>query len=270
MHRFDHGAARESPDNSAGAGAGDVAALFGWWALSGADTLTGDEPMSWFVAADGAAGGPAGAAAPARIAPTRRQPAIGAAAFTRPSPDPFADVRSLAALHAMVQAQHPNAPFADGNPASGILVLGDAPSAEDLQTGRPFSGPEGILLDRMLAAIGLDRTGCYIALLASRRRIPGPPPPDAVASDLPLARAHVRLCAPRHILLLGAAASHGMAGNAAPIEKLRGRWLEVDAGNGPVPALVTFSPAYLLHRPQDKGLAWTDFLTFRQRLAQQS
>lgn len=265
MHRIEDGAAHAGPQ------AGDVAALLQWWALSGADTLTGDAPASWLSAPEAmitremASGELADAPHRQNRVSAIQRPA---AAPIPAGADMFADVKSLADLHAMVKSRHPNAPFADGNPASGIMILGEAPSAEDLRTGRPFTGPAGLLLDRMLAAIGLDRAGCYIALLAPLRRVPGPPPPDAIASDLPLARAHIRLAAPRNLLLLGAAASQTMTGNTTSIGKLRGSWLQVDAGNGPVPALATFNPAYLLRRPEDKALAWADLLAFRQRLLQ--
>jgi len=273
MQRVDDGAARAGPgEGAAGAGpqAGDVAALLHWWALSGVDSLTADAPSRWLgeseteATVDGMREDPS---APARR-PASENPATSTRVYFQSAPDPFASVETLEDLQALVKASHPNAPFADGNPASGILIMGEAPSAEDLRTGRPFTGPAGHLLDRMLAAIGLDRSGCYIALLAPRRRVPGPPPPDAVAADLPLAHAHVRLAAPRHIMLLGATASQTMTGSAAPIGKLRGHWLEVDAGSGPVPALATFNPAYLLRRPEDKALAWADLLAFRQRLLQ--
>ncbi len=262
MHRVDDGAAHGIPGDGAKPQTGDVAALFQWWALSGADTLTSDAPTSWLA---GQGQQEAEPDLQAERAP-RRQPAT--AIPTPIAAGSFANVQTLAELHAMVKAEQPRAPFADGNPASGIMILGEAPSAEDLRSGCPFTGPAGLFLDRMLAAIGLDRTCCYIALLAPRRRVPGPPPPDAVAADLPLTRAHVRLAAPRHILLLGAAASQTMTGNTTPIGKLRGSWLQVDAGGGPVPALATFNPAYLLRRPEDKALAWADLLAFRQKVLQ--
>ena len=256
MPNFDDGAARPEPH------AGDIAALLHWWSLSGADTLTSDTPASWLELQDA---GPAAPALQPVQKPATARPLVAHAAS---GDAPFADAPTLDALHAMVRARNPGTPLADGNPASGILIMGEAPSAEDLRSGRPFTGPAGVFLDRMLAAIGLDRSGCYITLLAPRRRVPGPPPPDAIAADLPLARAHVRLAAPRHILLLGAAASQSMTGNTTPIGKLRGSWLDVDTGAGVVPALATFNPAYLLRRPEDKALAWADLLAFRKRVLQ--
>lgn len=234
--------------------AGEAAALIDWWKLAGVDVLVHDTPQPWFAPTELAR-----AAVPARPVPA---PALGAAAPV----DPYAQLRSLAELQSLVRAEAPGAPFADGNPASGLMIIGEAPSAEDLRTGKPFTGPAGLFLDRMLAAIGLDRTSCYIGLLAPRRRVPGPPPADAVEKELSLARAHIRLAAPRLLLLLGGTAAQALTGETTPITQLRGRWLEVDTGTARIPALATFNPAYLLRRPEDKARAWADLLAFRRRI----
>jgi DNA polymerase len=235
--------------------AAEIAALLGWWKLAGVDTLVGETPTDWFV----------GETPTDRFAQAEPAPAVAASAAARPisiGPDPFAAVATLADLAAMVRADWAGVPFADGNPASGIMIMGESPSAEDLRTGRPFTGPAGQLLDRMLAAIGLDRTSCYIGLVVPRRRIPGTPSPDDIAADLPLARAHVRLAAPRLLLLMGGTASQALSGDKTPIGKLRGTWLNVEGA----PALATFNPAYLLRRPEDKALAWADLLAFKRRM----
>jgi DNA polymerase len=119
----------------------------------------------------------------------------------------------------------------------------------------------------MLAAIGLDRSGCYLTLLCPQRRIPGPPPPEAIAADLPLTRAHLRLARPRLLLLLGGAVTTALTGEDAVPSRLRGRWFDVETGAGGTPALATFSPAWLLQRPADKALAWADLREFQRRMA---
>ncbi|MGL6044541.1 MAG: uracil-DNA glycosylase family protein, partial [Sandaracinobacteroides sp.] len=181
-----------------------AAALLDWWKLAGVDTAVADRPASWFTPADLStpADHSTPTALPATDLPATRHPA---AASSRPPADAstWAGLATLAELEARVRADAPRAPFADGDPASGLMILGESPSAEDLRTGRPFSGPAGRFLDRMLAAIGIDRTGCYIGLLCPRRARPGAPDADDIAFDLPLTRAHIRLVAPRHILLLG-------------------------------------------------------------------
>lgn len=243
---------------SAGITQGDIAALMEWWKLAGADVSVGAEAMPWLAAES----------APETAPPTFEAPA----AITRPraaeSAAEWSAFQTLEALAERLRAETPNLPFADGNPASGLMIFGETPSAEDLRSGRPFSGPAGIFLDRMLASIGLDRTRAYIALLCPRRRVPGPPPPDAIAADLELTRAHIRLAAPRLILLMGANPVQALAGDASPISRIRGNWLSVDAGAGGIPALATFNPAYLLRRPEEKAKAWADLLALRRRLLQ--
>lgn len=237
-------------------GQGDVAALLDWWKLAGVDVAVGSEAMPWL--------GGETAPEPAVSAPLSAP----AAPIARPDAGDWAGFRTLDALRERLLAQYPNAPFADGDPASGLMILGEAPSAEDLRSGRPFSGPAGVFLDRMLASIGLDRTRCYIGLLCPRRRVPGPPPPDAIAADLELTRAHIRLAAPRLLLLLGANPVQALTGDGSPISRVRGSWLPVETGAGAIPALATFNPAYLLRRPEEKAKAWADLLALRRRLLQ--
>jgi DNA polymerase len=244
--------------------AGDVAALMEWWKLAGVDVAVGADATPWL----GAEPVPAAAAETAAPAASRRPPAATFAVDPTADTTDWGGFTTLEALRGHVLAETPNAPFADGDPASGLMLLGEAPSVEDLRSGRPFSGPAGIFLDRMLAAIGLDRSRTYISLLCPRRRVAGPPPPDAIAADLALTRAHIRLAAPRLILLLGANPVQALTGNDAAISRVRGNWLDVETGAGPIPALATFNPAYLLRRPEEKAKAWADLLALRRRLLQ--
>lgn len=224
-----------------------LAALVAWWRDAGADCLVAEHPQPWL-----ARPAPRPAAAAARSEPV-----------AAPAEPEFA---TLEALRAHVAATSPGAPLADGNPHSGLLILGEAPSAEDLRTGRPFTGPAGALLDRMLAAIGIDRSRAYLTLLAPRLGIPGPPPAEAVAADLPLTLAHIRLAAPRLVLLLGAIPTRTLTGETAPIGRMRGRFLSIRPGGHEVTALATFNPAYLLRQPAAKREAWSDLLLLKQRL----
>jgi DNA polymerase len=249
-----------TPAHPAGLARGDIASILDWWKLAGVDMIISDEPTAWFSApgVDPAAGH----APPAPEAQPARPPHPAERGW-------WSTIETLADLAAQMAARHPRAPFADGNPQSGLMILGETPSAEDLHIGRPFTGPAGRLLDRMLAAIGVDRTSCYIALLCPRRPVPGPPTPEDIAQDIALTRAHVRLAAPRHLLLLGANPVQALSGETAPITRIRGSWLSVDAGGDAlVPALATFNPAYLLRRPEEKARAWTDLLALKHRLSQ--
>lgn len=240
-----------------------ASALLAWWQLAGADHAVSDGPTTWLAAAAPAPGTAAAMPAP--------KPALSAtipvaAAAPAPNAEAWSACHSWEALVAHLRTEWPLCPVLDGNPASGLLVIGEAPSAEDLRTGRPFTGPAGALLDRMLAAIGRDRTSAAIMLLACRRRVPGKPPPEAVAQDLPLARRLIRLIAPRHMLLLGQIPTDAIGGASGreAIGAMRGRWLDVDG----TPALPTFNPAYLLRNPAAKADAWADLLALKARLGQ--
>lgn len=230
------------------------AALADWWRLSGHDVPIARQPVAWLKFR--------------QLERERRAAAASGSATPPEGEPPLPAFASLADLEAHVRASAPRAVFADGDPASGAMLIGEAPSAEDLRTGRPFTGPAGRLLDRMLAAIGRDRRSAYVTLLVCRQPFAGTPSDETVAADLPIARAHVRLAAPRALLLLGAKPTHALTGRTEPISRLRGTWLEVTLDDGSrVPALPTFNPAYLLRAPEAKREAWADLLAFSKRLA---
>lgn len=159
--------------------------------------------------------------------------------------------------------------FADGSPDAPLMLIGEAPGAEEDRQGRPFVGPSGQLLDRMLAAIGLDRRQVWITNLIFWRP-PGNRPPTAaeVAACQPFLERQVELLGPRLILFLGGSAAKALLDVADGVTRLRGRQLEYRPPNGgpPVPALVTFHPAYLLRQPLQKRLAWRDLLLLRTLL----
>lgn len=248
------------------------AALLQWWMDAGVDTLVADTPASW----KGGKQRPQGqkptrqATAQTPEAQPRSATAPPSSALNEPAATDapaFAACTSVGELKALVAASLPNAPFADGRPGAPLMVIGEGPSATDLETGRPFTGPAGLLLDKMLAAIGLSREACYITLLAPRRQIPGPVPRDAIRADLALTRTHVRLAAPKFLLMLGGPAAQTLAGTGRPISELRGQWLTLaDPEAKDIRALATFNPAYLLRRPIAKREAWRDLLTLKGAL----
>jgi DNA polymerase len=150
--------------------------------------------------------------------------------------------------------------FADGTPQHGIMLIGEAPGRDEDIAGLPFVGRAGKLLDKMLAAIGLDRKkNVYITNVLNWRPPENrDPSPEEAASCLPFLRRHIELAAPQVIVLLGAVSARHVMGKTDGIMRLRGKWLEYHVNGHMVPVMPTLHPAYLLRRAIDKKLAWRD------------
>jgi DNA polymerase len=160
-----------------------------------------------------------------------------------------------------------NLVFADGNPAAKVMLVGEAPGAEEDRAGRPFVGASGQLLDRMMAAIGLDRTRFYITNVCFWRPPGNRKPTDLeLAAQKPFVERHIELVAPEVLVLVGAAAAQGLLGTTEGITRLRGRWFQYRLGeNGPtIPAMPIFHPAYLLRQPAQKRETWRDLLKLQE------
>jgi len=159
--------------------------------------------------------------------------------------------------------------FADGNPGARLMIIGEAPGRDEDRMGVPFVGAEGQLLDKMIASIGLDRASAYLTNLLPWRP-PGnrSPTDEETAMLLPWLYRHVQLADPEFVLLLGGAAAKLVLGSHDGIMKLRGRWRDVDFGDGvPRPVLASLHPAYLLRSPAQKRLAFEDLLLLAKRIA---
>jgi DNA polymerase len=150
--------------------------------------------------------------------------------------------------------------FADGTPDGRIMVIGESPGRDEDQFGLPFVGRAGKLLDKMLAAISIDRRkNVYITnVLNWRPPANRDPTPEEAAACLPFLRRHVELANPELIILLGAVAARYVLGRNDGIMRMRGKWLEYHVNGRMVPLLPTLHPAYLLRRSADKKLAWRD------------
>jgi len=158
--------------------------------------------------------------------------------------------------------------FADGNPQSRVMLVGEAPGHEEDITGRPFVGRSGKLLDLMVEAIGLDRTAVYIANVVPWRP-PGnrTPTPQETAICLPFIRRQIELANPDILVCLGGPATQTLLGTKEGITRTRGRWFKFDTGSREIRALATFHPAFLLRSPLQKRFAWRDFLALKKALA---
>lgn len=157
--------------------------------------------------------------------------------------------------------------FADGTPGAPVMVIGEAPGAEEDRAGVPFIGRAGRLLDRMLASIGLDRSAVYIANVVPWRP-PGNRTPSAqeTAACLPFLKRQIELAAPQVILCVGGPSSQNVLGLKEGIMRTRGVWRAFESHGFAAPAMATLHPAYLLRSPQHKNLVWRDLRAVRAEL----
>ena len=251
-------------------------ALLEWQIELGADEAICDAPVNRYAAAEEER--QAAARAPVQMPGT-----VAPAAKPVPKVDPVRVARDLAASArslddlraAMQQYEHcelkrgaRNLVFSDGAPAARVMIIGEAPGRDEDREGRPFVGRAGQLLDRMLAAIGMDRTSgdparaVYITnVLPWRPPQNRDPKPDEIQMMLPFVRKHVELVQPDVVVLMGnISCQAGLAKRG--ITRLRGTWAEAYGK----PALPMLHPAYLLRTPSAKREAWADLLSLRARI----
>ena len=166
-----------------------------------------------------------------------------------------------------------NMVFCDGNPSAPIMLIGEAPGADEDRLGRPFVGVSGQLLDKILKCIDLDRTqedpdrAIYISNILNWRP-PGnrTPTPQEVELSLPFIEQHIALVKPKLLILCGGVSAKALLNTEEGISRLRGRWhnfLPRTPGINmtPIPALATYHPSYLLRTPSQKKAVWQDMLT---------
>jgi DNA polymerase len=252
--------------------------LLDFYVEAGADALVGEEPVDRFATED--------APLTARSTPVtaRAEPAARA-----PSPiaPPAPDEASMAAREAAkratsldelravldrfegcaLKATATQLVFADGNPQARLMFVGEAPGRDEDIEGLPFVGRSGKLLDRMLAAIGLDRTLVYIANIVPWRP-PGnrTPTPQESQICLPFISRQIELADPDILVCLGGPSAQTLLGIKDGITKTRGRWFSFDTGKREIRAMPTFHPAFLLRSPLQKRFAWRDFLAIKKAL----
>lgn len=266
-------------------------ALLAWYVDAGVDEPMGDTPVDRFAsrlpsphaAPAAAALKPAPTAArhaapaarpagPARPATVDNQPgAARSAAFSAGSLD---ELRSI--LQAFdgcpLKVTATNTVFADGVPGAPVMIVGEAPGADEDRAGRPFVGLSGQLLDRMLATIGLDRQrNVYISNVLPWRP-PGNrnPTDNEMATCLPFIQRHIELAAPRVLVLVGGTSAKTLLDRREGITRLRGRWFDWQgpSDGAAIPVLATYHPAYLLRSPGQKASAWKDLLALKRWLVE--
>ncbi|WP_427025923.1 uracil-DNA glycosylase [Aureimonas ureilytica] len=275
-------------------------ALLGWYARAGVSTFASDRPRDRFAeteaeterrrlarpasAAQGAGPQPQGSAAlPERraAAPPPRPPAPSIAlrsdeALASEAREAAAKATNLAELQALLadftgcglKATAKNLVFGNGLETAEIMFVGEAPGRDEDLAGEPFVGRSGRLLDRMLAAIGIQREDVRVTNTVPWRP-PGnrTPTPAETETCLPFTLRHIELVNPRFLICLGSPSTKALLRSEEGIMRLRGRWASVTLPNGvAVPTMAMLHPAYLLRQPSQKRLAWRDLLSLRQKL----
>ena len=162
-----------------------------------------------------------------------------------------------------------NLVFADGNPQAKVMLVGEAPGADEDRQGVPFVGVSGQLLDRMLATIGLDRTSVYITNIVPWRP-PGnrQPTPQEIAACKPFVEKHIALVNPEILVLVGGVAMKTLFNTNDGIMRLRGTWQSYTSSEikEPIKAIATYHPSFLLRSPGQKAQSWQDLLMIKRAL----
>ena len=159
-----------------------------------------------------------------------------------------------------------NIVFSDGNPKSKIMLIGEAPGANEDDEGLPFVGRAGMLLDKMLTAINLDRKKVYISNIINYRPPENRRPTDEeIKRYLPFITKHIEIINPKILILLGSTAMNALIGNDVVISKMRGKWIEKEFGNCKTSVIITFHPAFLMRQPAQKKMSWIDLKMIRDK-----
>ena len=159
-----------------------------------------------------------------------------------------------------------NLVFGDGNINSKIMIIGEGPGANEDAEGKPFVGRAGKLLDKMLAAIQLDRTKVYISNVVNYRPPDNRRPTNAeIERYLPYLKSHIEIINPKILLLLGSTALNTLIGNDVVISKARGKWIQKEIGAVKPWIIASFHPAFLMRQPDQKKLVWIDLKMIRDK-----
>ena len=241
-----------------------------WQLAAGADEAVGESPTDRFASVRRPSpppqSRPVPTAPPAAEHPRR---AVGP-----PGPEAAGDLDELRrAVQAFegcgLKRTATNTVFGEGPKDAVLMIIGEAPGADEDRQGRPFVGVSGQLLERMLAAIGLARTDVYITNTLYWRP-PGnrDPSTEEIAACRPFTERQIALVAPRILVALGAPAARTLLQTTEGIMKLRGRWMRYERPGLPAPIdlMPMFHPAFLLRSPARKREAWRDLLSIRTRL----
>ena len=265
-----------------------IRALLDWYVLAGVDQAMDDAPRDRYREAAAAVTAarepvpqsepqPAMAAPPEPPPPTPPAPLLPPGDATWSAQEIATACTGLDQLVAAVRAfdgcalkrTATNTVIGDGNPEARLMIVGEAPGAEEDRQGLPFVGPAGRLLDRMLASIRMDRSAVYITNMLPWRP-PGNRSPTAeeLAICQPFLERQIELIAPRILVLVGGIAAKALLNRREGITRLRGQWFPFSTPRmeGTIQATATFHPAYLLRTPSAKREVWRDLLAIEDKM----
>ena len=147
------------------------------------------------------------------------------------------------------------------------MIVGEGPGANEDALGKPFIGRAGKLLDKMLAAIKLDRTKVYITNVVNYRPPENRKPTDIeITRYFPFLESHIEIINPKILLLLGSTALNTLIGDEVVISQARGKWIQKEIGKIKPWVISSFHPAFLMRQPEQKKLAWIDLKMIKEKL----
>ena len=156
--------------------------------------------------------------------------------------------------------------FSDGNAKAKIMLSGEGPGSNEDREGLPFVGRAGVLLDKMLASIELDRKKVYITNVVNYRPPENRRPnEEEIKRYLPFLKKHIEIINPKILVLLGSTALNALVNSEEVISKTRGKWLEKKFGECNTSVIVTFHPAFLMRQPAQKKMAWVDLKMIKDK-----
>ena len=159
--------------------------------------------------------------------------------------------------------------FNDGDYESKIMIVGDGPGQKEDKTGKPFVGDAGLLLNKMLKSINIERKNVYITNVVNFRPPNNrKPEPAEITKYSNFLRRHISIIDPKILILMGSTAMESLFGTNIKITKERGSWKDIIINNKTYLCMITFHPAYLLRQPENKKYSWTDLKEIRKKIDQ--
>lgn len=271
----------------------DTLSMLAWSVAMGADEAIADEPINWLETAPDSEMPAITATTVATAINERQLPKVNTAPRTikgRPAqptsgatPEQALEIaNSCSSLDELKEALEnfdggalkrsaKSTVFCDGTVGAPLMVVGEAPGADEDKAGKPFIGETGRLLDLILNAAGFDRSqNVYISNVIPWRPIGNKTPnSDVIAMCAPFIKRHIELAAPKVIVLLGGTATKAILDSDEGISKARGKWHDITIGNHTCAAIATYHPAYLRKQSAHKGRTWRDMLAIKHKLKPQ-